>query len=227
MKRLSVFVDEAGDFGPYDSKCPCYIISMLFHNQETDISNAVSLLNQNLSYLGYENDFVIHTAPLIRREEMFSNLSPNERRNLFSKLFFFAQRVDFKYKTFVIEKKDVKTSFELQANIARTISRFFLEKSLYFHSFDQTVLYYDNGQHELAKVLNTVFAMIFENFESKLVLPKDYKLFQVADLLCTLQSLSIKCENNSLTKSELLLFHDRRSLLKQFIKPLKKKELTN
>lgn len=118
LKRLSIFVDEAGDFGPYDSKCPCYIVSMLFHNQETDIASAVSQLNQNLSYLGYDENFVIHTAPLIRREEMFSNLNPNERRNLFSKLFFFAPKVDFRYKIFVIEKKNVKSSLELQANIA-------------------------------------------------------------------------------------------------------------
>ncbi|SHK29928.1 hypothetical protein SAMN05720764_10198 [Fibrobacter sp. UWH5] len=222
---LSVFVDEAGDFGPCDSRCPYYLVSMLFHNQKVDISSAVTQLNENLAYLGYDEKFVIHTAPLIRREEMFSCLSPNERRALFSKLFFFAQKVDFKYKIFRFDKKVAKSSLDLQANIARIISRFFRDKSDFFQSFDRILLYYDNGQHELAKVLNSVFATEFDNFETKLVLPKDYKLFQVADLLCTLHLLSMKCENNSLTKSELLLFHDRRSLLKQFIKPLKKKEL--
>lgn len=143
----------------------------------------------------------------------------------FQNFFFFAQKVNFAYKIFHFDKKVAKSSLDLQANIARTISRFFRDKYDFFHSFDRILLYYDNGQHELAKVLNSVFATEFDNFETKLVLPKDYRLFQVADLLCTLHLLSMKCDNNSLTKSELLLFHDRRSLLKQFIKPLKKKEL--
>ena len=32
-KELSVFIDESGDFGVYDFRCPFYIITMVFHDQ--------------------------------------------------------------------------------------------------------------------------------------------------------------------------------------------------
>ena len=38
MKELSIFVDESGDFGEYDSRSPFYIISMVMHDQAVDIT---------------------------------------------------------------------------------------------------------------------------------------------------------------------------------------------
>ena len=37
MNELSIFIDESGDFGKYDYRSPCYLISMVFHDQEKDI----------------------------------------------------------------------------------------------------------------------------------------------------------------------------------------------
>ena len=66
-KTLSVFIDESGDFGSYESHSPYYIVSLVFHNQEFDISNNLSVFSQHLKSLGYENH-AVHTGPLIRRE---------------------------------------------------------------------------------------------------------------------------------------------------------------
>ena len=44
MTELSVFIDESGDFGAYEPHCPYYIIAMVFHDQQTDIMEAVSRL---------------------------------------------------------------------------------------------------------------------------------------------------------------------------------------
>ena len=49
------------------------------------------------------------------------------------------------------------------------------------------------------------------------MLPKDYKLFQAADLICTLTLLELKCESGQLTRSEELIFHTIRRLKKDFI----------
>ena len=88
MSELSIFVDESGDFGPYSFHSPYYIITMVIHDQSFDISDQVIKLDQELQFLGHENH-VIHTEPLIRREEDYKNLSPNDRRIIFSKLYFF------------------------------------------------------------------------------------------------------------------------------------------
>lgn len=49
MKELSVFIDESGDFGEYSPHSPYYIITMVFHNQDASINEALAHLEQELS----------------------------------------------------------------------------------------------------------------------------------------------------------------------------------
>ncbi len=37
MSCLSIFVDESGDFGPYDSKSPYYIVTLVIHTTSQKI----------------------------------------------------------------------------------------------------------------------------------------------------------------------------------------------
>lgn len=46
---------------------------------------------------------------------------------------------------------------------------------------------YDNGQTQVTKIITSVFNTLFANVEMRKVRPVDYKLFQVADLICTLE----------------------------------------
>lgn len=108
MHNLSIFVDESGDFGEYKHHSPYYIITMLFHDQDKDINQKIEKLDLEVQSLGYEKDFVIHTAPLIRKEEMFHSVAPNERRALFTKLFYFVMKSDIQYKTFIFKKNSLK-----------------------------------------------------------------------------------------------------------------------
>ena len=71
MHELSIFVDESGDFGDYAKHSPYYAVTMVFHDQDIDISRQIAILNDNLKNLGYEN-IAVHTEPLIRREEIYS-----------------------------------------------------------------------------------------------------------------------------------------------------------
>lgn len=45
MKELSIFVDESGDFGEYAQHSPYYIVSMILHDQENDISANIARLD--------------------------------------------------------------------------------------------------------------------------------------------------------------------------------------
>lgn len=226
MKELSIFVDESGDFGRYSTHSPYYIVVMVLHDQSKDISSEVIRLEAQLSNLGYENN-VIHTEPLIRREEDYQNLLPNERRSIFSKLYYFTLKCDIQYKSFVFQKKDFEDIFKLEGRMARDISLFIRENSTYFQSFEKVILYYDNGQHELNRILNTVLAAELSMYEVRRVLPCNYKLFQVADLICTLELLRLKLEAGNLTRSETLIFHSKRELKKDFLKGIGKKLFKN
>lgn len=56
------------------------------------------------------------------------------------------------------------------------------------------------------------------------MLPSDYRLFQVADLICTLELLRAKTERGNLSNSEQKIFRSKRELKKDFLKGIKKKE---
>ena len=111
--------------------------------------------------------------------------------------------------------------------MARDISLFIRENLTYFQCFDKIILYYDNGQHELNRILNTVLATELADYDVRKVLPCDYKLFQVADLICTLELLRLKAETGNLTRSETLIFHSKKELKKDFLKKLRTKEFSS
>ena len=222
MKELSIFVDESGDFGPASKHSPYYLITLVFHDQAIDISSSIQKLDSEIARFGLYHH-AIHTEPLIRREEDYSNLSPNERRAIFTKLFFFAKKCEIQYKTFVFAKKEYSNVFLLEAAMARELSRFIRNNLNFFQSFDRIVLYYDNGQHELNRILNAVLATELSHYELKKVVPSDYKLFQVADLFCTLELINEKLQHSEMNHSEELLFHSKRDFRKDFMDAIIKK----
>ena len=224
MGQLSIFVDESGDFGEYSTHSPYYIITMIFHDQSKDIQTNINHLNKSLENMGLGKDFAIHTEPIIRREEIYENMGPNERRAILSKLFYFVMKSEISYKTFIFEKRQFDDLFKLEGRMAKEMSLFIRENIEYFQTFDEVILYYDNGQRNLNRILNSVLFTELSKYDVRKVSPKDYKLFQVADLICTLQLLDIKHKKNELSKSELLIFHNPKDLKKQFLKPIQKKE---
>lgn len=224
MNELSIFVDESGDFGCYQKHAPYYIITMVLHDQNVDITGEIKKLDMSLESVGYSDGQAIHTEPLIRREVPYQEYLPNERRYIFSKLYYFTLNCNIKYKAFVFRKNEFDDVFKLEARMARELSRFIRDNLGYFQEFERVILYYDNGQHELNRILNTVLATELADYEIRRVLPNDYKLFQVADLICTLELLEQKIQDRDLSKSEQLLFHSKRDLKKDFLKGIHKKE---
>ena len=226
MSELSIFVDESGDFGDYAKHSPYYVVTMVFHDQSADISKQIDILNENLKKIGYEN-IAVHTEPVIRREEIYANVEPSERRALFTKLYYFVMHSDIRYKTFLYEKIHFEDDMKLEARMAKDFS-FFLRIHLeYFQCFDTVIVYYDNGQKQITKMLNAVMATELTNFEMRKVSPVNYLLFQAADLICTLTLLKQRYDANRLTRSDMLLFHSPKELRKDFLKRITEKEFVD
>ena len=91
--------------------------------------------------------------------------------------------------------------------------------------FDLVKIYYDNGQVEVTRILSSVFNALLENVEFRKVIPADYRLFQVADLICTLKLTKLKMQKHTLSKSEMYFFDSERTLKKNYLKALEKKEM--
>ena len=180
---------------------PTIIITMVFHDQNENIQSAISKLNQELSYLNL-NNLCIHTGPIIRKEEIYTHMSIEERRRIFNKMIAFIRQINIRYKCFHIEKKHISDVVEATGKLSKQISQFIHEHYVDFLSFHDVKIYYDNGQVEVGKILSSVFNALLPNPIFRKVMPTEYKLFQVADLLCTLELYSFS--NNSLILNVIL-----------------------
>ena len=76
----------------------------------------------------------------------------------------------------------------------------------------------------MSKLLSIVFNALLPNPIFRKVMPADYKLFQVADFVCTMKLLQLKIENNQFSKSEMNFFGSQRDLKQNYLNALKKKE---
>ncbi len=227
MKTLSIFIDESGDFGKYEHHAPYYLLTLVLHDQNIPISNKLYSLDTKLNhYYPDETRTVVHAGPIIRNEEIFRQLNLAERRHIFNALFAFSTSIDIKYSTISVNKKDNDdTPFWLQTKLVKGLTKVIKEHLDYFLSFDKIIVYYDGGQKEINGILNSVFQTHFNSVEFRQVKPYDYRLFQVADLFCTLELLQLKKQANSISKSELIFFENMRNFSKNYYKSIKRKKI--
>ncbi len=227
MKKriLSVFIDESGDFGAYQSQVPFYLITLLFHDQDDDIQGNVLHLRQNLERTGFLKH-AIHTGPLIRRETPAYANEPRERRKkMFNLLYQFQRIAPLHYLTVAIHKRLNENRVDIQGRLAHELGNELRARMNFFSRFDEMIVYYDNGQNYLTSVLVSVFNSIFSNVTFRKVQPKDYVLFQCADFLCTMELIWRKFKAGHISKSEKDFFGDERSFRKDYWKTIQKKRL--
>jgi hypothetical protein len=222
MSELSVFVDEASNFGPYERHNSFYVLTLVFHNQDKPIQKDVQKLDESLANTRHIVGKAIHTGPLIRQNESYSHQSIDERRKQFFKLLAFLRRCPISYKKLVFPKKEYD-SIQLVGRMSRELSLFVRDEMRFFQSFDRIFVYYDGGQAQVNQILTSVFNALLFDVEFRRVIPADYYLFQVADLICTVELLAAKRESGLLTKSDTHFFY-RPQELKRIIKEVRAKQ---
>ena len=224
-KVLSVFIDESGDFGEYDFRSPYYMVSMVFHNQQSYILDDIAALDRRVANLGFP-PHAIHVGPIVRRESIYEKYDSFEKRlSLLNALYHFTRKIDIRYLCPFVKKSECVDFLHLNAKLSREISSQLKQRMDYFDSFDRIIVYYDNGQHELTRILTTVFNTLFDHVEFRKVDPADYKLFQVADLICYWEMLNLKAEHNAFSSSETEFFESPRDFRRNRLKLIRKKML--
>lgn len=224
MSELSIFIDESGDFGAYESHAPHYLITLVFHDQSKDISERIEHLKRQVVEAGFPRGHAIHCGPLIRREKDYKDLDIDDRRRLFRRLYDFSRICDIHYKTFVFEKREYADHDALVSRMSREVGMFVRDNLAFFQSFDHVIVYYDNGQKEITNLINAVFNVLLEA-EVRKVRPSDYCLFQAADMFCTLELARRKLEAGGLSKSEQDFYRGARNLRKNYLKSIERKRV--
>ena len=220
--RLSIFVDESGDFGFKGQASRWYVFSMVFHSQSDLINQSLNALERKLRELGFP-EHCIHTGPIIRREQDYVHCDLKLRRDLMFAMRHFVRNVPVKVKTFIFDKNQWPSKDKLQARIAKQLAMFLSENLERFQAYESIVLYYDNGQSELGSVLNTTLNTLLDVEAKREVKPAQYRLFQLADYVCTLELIAHKKIHHQLTKSESVFFKGN-ELEKQFMREIRKQQ---
>ena len=221
-KDISVFVDESGSFAPDGNSSRYYLICLVLHDQTADISEAVSTLEDSLDAMGLGRDHCIHAGPLIRREKEYANMRREERRRIFARMMSFIRKADFAYKCFAVDKKFLSGDTALHDFLLQKLIRFLIDGSATFNTYSRIKIYYDDGQPQVKKLLREAFALYAARTEFVAdVQPTNYRLFQAADVLCTLELARLKLQSGErLSSSEFEFFDGIQGLRKNYLKQL-------
>ena len=93
---------------------------------------------------------------------------------------------------------------------------------------DRVKVYYDCGQSPVTNLLHGTFAeALGKSVEFKQnVRPLQYRLFQIADLVCTLRLIELRLAHGmSMTQSEMRFFGGPRDFKRNVLKKIKRKEI--
>lgn len=224
MKELSIFIDESGDFGEVFDRPAYYLVTLIFHEQQFDITDNIQKLDSNIRNSGFNIEY-IHTGPVIRKESIFKEYSLDERRKLLYIIFNFYFKCPITHDTAIVNRSIAPNKIALSGKLAKELQNLILKKSDYFNSFDKIIVYYDYGQSELSAILNAVFTLLFKDVEFRKAEPQKYRLLQVADFVCSMELLNIKRNEKRLSLTEEKFFYKPQELKKTFLTAIEKKRL--
>ena len=224
-KDISVFVDESGSFAPDANSSRYYLICLVLHDQSADISEAVSSLEDSLVAMGLGRNHCIHAGPLVRREKEYVDLRREERRRIFARMMSFIRKADFAYKCFALDKKFLSGETAVHDLLLQRLVRFLIDNSDSLNTYSRIKIYYDDGQPQIKTLVHEAFAIYAAKTEFVAdVQPERYRLFQAADVLCTLELARLKLQSGErLSSSEFEFFNGIQGLRKNYLKPISSK----
>lgn len=228
-QTLSVFVDESGTFRYPDPSSRYYLVALVFHDQSFDIAPFVRDLDAALEHMGLDpKTFACHAGPLIRKEKMFASFRREWRAKVFKLFFDFARRVEFKYHCLCVDKRYISSAPQIVTILQTDLASFLNSHKLQIQKHERIKVYYDCGQSPVTNLLHKTFTADIGGMVefAQNVKPQDYKLFQVADLLCTTALIEHRLVNGEhMTESEHAFLGGPRLFKRNILKYLKRKEI--
>jgi len=217
IRELNIFVDESGDFSSFGVEDYFYIVSLVFHEPSNDITSIVKTLNDDFNFFKIP-DFTAHASPIIRGAKEFYGKTIPQRQQIFNAFFRFIKKSPIRHKSIVVDKKIRKSQKHITVDIFDQLLSFLRDNLSYFQGFDVITIYYDNGQQDLGKILQTALNNAHSNVAFRKIKPFDYKLFQVADFICTLEFVRQKLACGvKLNNSEKSFFRSHSSLRNKYL----------
>ena len=226
-RTLSIFVDESGILNESERISRYYILTLLLHDQDFKIDKFVRELDRSLDSVGIAN-LCFHAGPIIRANESFEFMNWDLRRKIFSRMMSFARKVDFRYHCLTIDKHFTDGLDKMTLKLNEQLTAFVDGRIDLLRGFDDVKVYYDCGQKQITNLLHLFFESrkdIPVRF-AQAVEPRKYKLFQLADLVCTIKLLELKLEaEGRFALCERRFFGGEKKFIHDILRRIKAKEI--
>ena len=226
-RTLSIFVDESGILNESEQISRYYVLTLLLHDQDFKIDKLVRELDRSLDSVGIAN-LCFHAGPIIRANESFEFMNWDLRRKIFSRMMSFARKVDFRYHCLTIDKHFTDGLDKMTSKLNEQLTAFVDGQTGVLRGFDDVKIYYDCGQKQITNMLHRFFESrkdIPVRF-AQAVEPRKYKLFQLADLACTIKLLELKLKTEGrLAPCERRFFGGEKKFIHDILRRMKAKEI--
>ena len=224
MEELSIFVDESGDAGETSR---FYLITLVFHEQHKRIEDIVTPYSRALKEKGLP-DIPMHLGPLLQGHDEYEYMDVGTRKGLLYSFTVLIQHLPFSYVTFAYKKAEFRNeSANLLSRMKRDLVLALFDGLEYFQGFETVKIYYDNGQEIVTKALHDAieYALARNAIVYRDATPSDYRFFQVADYLCTLELTALKYQRKTESTTDKRFFGEWGSFKKNYLKKIRKKRL--
>lgn len=227
-KTLSIYVDESGNFGDVGDPARYCMVTLVFHDDGTDISSYVREYRNGVFNAGADPESMsFHTAPLIRQEDQFAAMNRHTRGRIFYQMLSLARKCDVRYKSFWVDTKFVSSDLQIVNTLRGQIEEFVATHRELFSSVESVDLYYDAGQKGVTRILEALVSSC--PCPVRVVqgaIQKDYLLLQVADFLCTLKLIALRADVGiPFNSSEKKFFGSARDFKRNVLRKIAGKEL--
>jgi len=226
-RTLSIFVDESGILNESAESSRFYVLTLLLHDQDYDVTGLARDLDRSFAEINVVR-CCFHAGPIIRGNDEFAVMDWEWRNKIFARMMGFARRVDFRFHCLYVDKKFVDAPEQIVSRLERQLAEFIDSNKERFDRFDSIKVYYDCGQTSITNFLHRFFAIrpTLPVEYAQAVKPRKYKLFQLADLVCSLKLIELKIAAGlPMAKSEYAFFGGPRRFLRTFLSPIKTKEI--
>ncbi|PST46082.1 hypothetical protein CPA40_07740 [Bifidobacterium callitrichos] len=224
MADVSIFADESGEQG-FQSKY--YALTLVFHDQSDPVIPVFEAYEQLLRNAGLP-DIPMHASPLLNGHDDYQRLSISQRKRLLAYFMSTLRKLPAQYVTLIYRKADCATLEQLGARIKRDVVNIVFDHLALFQSFDVIKVYYDGGQSLITQAIHGAveYALSKQAIVYRKGSPTDYRLAQIADLICTIELTALKYENHEQTATDERFFGPLGNFRKNFLKKVRKHQLT-
>ncbi|MBQ9004373.1 MAG: ABC transporter, partial [Eggerthellaceae bacterium] len=183
-KIISVFLDEAGQERTWNPHAKWYLLTLVLHDQDDDITRHVDAYEGYIRQKGLP-DVPFHMVDLMHGHGGYTGLSLADRKRLLMSFNSLVQRLPVGYCTFAYRRSEFGDYQDLSARMERDLKEFIDEHLAEFQGYGTAAVYYDGGQSAVNQAVHHAFD---ENLsanvaEYKKLRYQERRLAQVADYL--------------------------------------------